>query len=148
MLTSVHLAEFPEAGHALGRRCTRCALGRADGLREQVLVALEGLRQNKQIGSSQEAKVQITTSRPDHFMPVRRELAALCIVSEIEVVADPAATSEAIAAVRAKGSKCERCWNYRACVGENPLYPTLCDRCAQVVTALHAPGRAATAPGD
>jgi isoleucyl-tRNA synthetase len=30
-------------------------------------------------------------------------------------------------------NKCERCWNYRKEVGKIDKYPTLCDRCADVI---------------
>ena len=36
--------------------------------------------------------------------------------------------------VKAEGEKCERCWNYRASVGNAPEHPTLCDRCIEAVT--------------
>ena len=36
--------------------------------------------------------------------------------------------------VKADGEKCERCWNYRAAVGNVPGHPTLCDRCIEAVT--------------
>ena len=67
-------------------------------LREQILIALEGLRKNKQIGSAQEAKVRVATSRPEHWLPDRELLATLCNVSEVVIVADTAATGEAVTA--------------------------------------------------
>jgi isoleucyl-tRNA synthetase len=136
---SVHLAEFPQADARWDDDGRDARWVELIGLRQQILLALEGLRKNKQIGSSQEAKVQITTSRPEHFTPVRNELATLAIVSEVEIVADPAATTDSVAAFRASGAKCERCWYYRPDVGISALYPTLCDRCAQAVSALSAP---------
>ena len=33
----------------------------------------------------------------------------------------------------ARGSKCERCWNWRESVGGNEKHPTLCSRCAEVI---------------
>jgi len=41
----------------------------------------------------------------------------------------------AASAVRSSHAKCERCWNYRPTVGQDSLHPTLCDRCARVLTA-------------
>ena len=32
--------------------------------------------------------------------------------------------------------KCERCWTWSPRVGEHAAHPTLCERCAPVVTAL------------
>jgi isoleucyl-tRNA synthetase len=80
-------------------------------------------------------------------MPIRVELATLCIVSEVDVALDLAATSESIATFRASGTKCERCWFYRPDVGQSVLYPTLCDRCAQVVSAINAAEGTSKAPG-
>jgi isoleucyl-tRNA synthetase len=144
---SVHLAEFPQADTRWDDDSRDARWAELIGLRQQALVALEGLRKTKQIGSSQEAKVVITTNRPEHFMPVRAELATLCIVSEVEVALDLTATSESIAAFRASGTKCERCWFYRPDVGQSVLYPTLCERCAQVVAAINAPEATSKAPG-
>jgi isoleucyl-tRNA synthetase len=100
-----------------------------------VLAALEGLRKNKQIGSAQEARVRITTSRPEHWTPLPQLLATLCIVSEVEIVTDTAATTERVEADRSPYAKCERCWNYRPSVGQIAEHPTLCDRCHRVIQA-------------
>jgi isoleucyl-tRNA synthetase len=134
--SSVHLAEFPQADFRWDDDARDARWVGLIELRHRALVALEGLRQTKQIGSSQEAKVQIITNRPDSLMPIRKELAALCIVSEVEVVADPASASDTVTASRASGTKCERCWYFRPDVGQNGLYPALCGRCAQVVSNL------------
>jgi len=37
---------------------------------------------------------------------------------------------------RAKGSKCERCWNYSTHVGESADYPTLCERCVAALAEI------------
>ena len=41
------------------------------GLRERALVALEALRRNKLIGSAQEARIRISTDRPERWQPDR-----------------------------------------------------------------------------
>ena len=137
-LASVHLAEFPQADPRWDdpERTTRW--NELLALREQILAALEGLRKNKQIGSAQEARVRITTNRPEHWMPVRQLLATLCIVSEVEIVSDAAAATEQVVAERSPYAKCERCWNYRPTVGESVEHPTLCDRCVRVINELSA----------
>jgi isoleucyl-tRNA synthetase len=103
------------------------------------LIALEGLRKNKQIGSAQEAKVRLATGRPEHWLPDRELLASLCNVSEVGIVADTAATVEAVTAEHASYTKCERCWNYRSTVGQSALHSTLCDRCVRVLAELEGP---------
>jgi isoleucyl-tRNA synthetase len=37
---------------------------------------------------------------------------------------------------RAKGAKCERCWNYSTHVGESADYPTLCERCVAALAEI------------
>jgi len=39
---------------------------------------------------------------------------------------------------KADGEKCERCWNYSARVGENPRYPTVCERCTESLAEIEA----------
>jgi len=67
--SSVHLAEFPEPDPQWDDDARDRRWDELTGLREQVLVALEGLRKNKQIGSAQEAKVRIATTRPERWRP-------------------------------------------------------------------------------
>ena len=133
---SVHITEFPEADPRWDDDERDGRWDELKKLREQVLVSLEALRKSKQIGSAEEAKVQIATSRPDYWLPQRELLATICIVSDVEVVADPAAAVESVSALRSPFSKCERCWNHRSSVGQSPEHPALCDRCVHVVTDL------------
>jgi isoleucyl-tRNA synthetase len=37
---------------------------------------------------------------------------------------------------KADGQKCDRCWNYSTHVGEDKLYPTVCERCSAVLKEL------------
>jgi len=39
---------------------------------------------------------------------------------------------------KAEGQKCERCWNYSTHVGEDPAYPTVCERCSAVLKEIEA----------
>jgi isoleucyl-tRNA synthetase len=136
-LASVHLAEFPEADPRWDDPERSKRWNELLDLRERILVALEGLRKNKQIGSAQEAKVRIKTNRPECWTAARELLATMCIVSQVEVVADAAAETERVEADRSPNGKCERCWNYRPTVGQSALHPTLCDRCERVIQALN-----------
>ena len=111
---SVHLAEFPEPNSQWDDDHRDARWDELLKLREQILIALEGLRKSKTIGSAQEAKVAITTSRPEQWLPDRELLATLCNVSDVEIVADSAATVESVMAQRASHAKCERCWNLSA----------------------------------
>jgi isoleucyl-tRNA synthetase len=133
---SVHLAEFPEPNPQWDDDQRDAHWDELLGLREPILIALEGLRKTKTIGSAQEAKVAIATRRPDHWMLDRELLATLCNVSEVEIVSDATATVEAVMAERSSYPKCERCWNYRPTVGQSAEHPTLCERCVRVLGEL------------
>jgi isoleucyl-tRNA synthetase len=135
---SVHLAEFPQPDPRWDDAELTVRWNDLLALREHVLLALEALRKTKQIGSAQEARVRIITSQPDRRFAARELLSTLCIVSEVEIVADPEALVESVVAERSPHPKCERCWNYRSTVGQSALHPTLCARCATVMGVLQS----------
>ena len=133
---SVHLAAFPEADSRwinpqLAERWERLLKYRAE-----VQGLLEGMRQGKEIGSSLEARIQIL-AKPEVYeflKPYEADLTMLFIVSQVALVRDPTVASDlAIVRSKAKGLKCERCWNYRPAVGTFKDHPTLCDRCLEAV---------------
>ncbi|MCK9595138.1 MAG: hypothetical protein M0R35_05620, partial [Candidatus Omnitrophica bacterium] len=39
----------------------------------------------------------------------------------------------AFQALKADGTKCERCWNYSQSVGRDPTHNRICDKCLAVV---------------
>jgi isoleucyl-tRNA synthetase len=135
-LPSVHLTEFPEPDPQFDDAAREARWDELLALREQILLALETLRKNKQIGSAQEASVQVITANADRWRPDRELLATLCIVSEVEIIAAPGASGESIQAARSPHAKCERCWNYRPTVGQDASHPTLCERCVRVLSQL------------
>jgi isoleucyl-tRNA synthetase len=133
---SVHLTDFPEPNPTFDDPSREARWDELLALREQILLALESLRKNKQIGSAQEASVKLVTSQPERWQPDADLLATLCIVSEVEILADPTASADSIRAVRSPHQKCERCWNYRPTVGNVAEFPTLCERCVRVLASL------------
>jgi isoleucyl-tRNA synthetase len=142
---SIHMTMFPAAEefeHALDDARVK-NWERLLAVREEVLKALEPVRAAKTISSGLEARVTLSATGGLEVL-LRKycpSFPALFIVSQVEIAsgsltgATPAATIEGlqIQVERAKGSKCERCWNYSTHVGESADYPTLCERC---VTAL------------
>ncbi|MGI8917038.1 MAG: isoleucine--tRNA ligase [Pyrinomonadaceae bacterium] len=134
-LVSVHLATFPEAREeADDDRFTKWE--QLFEVREDVLRALEEARTAKHIGSSLEARVEISAAGATYNLLEQHldDLRYLFIVSQVDVLrAESAANEVAIKILAAEGNKCERCWNYSAHVGESAKYPTVCERC---VTAL------------
>jgi isoleucyl-tRNA synthetase len=124
------------------------------GLRSEVLKALETARNEKRIGSSLEAQVTIAVSEGtetyqgyfgNYYFPLleqyRDQLRYLFIVSDVVLEKAPASNGDAglrITVSKAPGQKCERCWNYSIHVGEDPAYPTVCERCSTVLAEIEA----------
>jgi isoleucyl-tRNA synthetase len=149
---SVHIAQFPEeaelrTGLAPEKINTWELLAKVRG---EVLKALETARNEKKlINSGLEAKVLLNAdlelkAKLKHHLA---QLPALFIVSQVELLS--AGTGEfrsdvvpglEVSVQRADGKKCERCWNFSTHVGENPRYPTVCDRCSEAIAEIEASG--------
>jgi isoleucyl-tRNA synthetase len=109
-------------------------------VREDVLRALEESRIAKQIGSSLEARVEISAAGDlyDLLRHYRDELRYLFIVSQVTVTKQEGATETVVQVnvTSAEGEKCERCWNYSTRVGESSRYPTVCERCVAALDEI------------
>ena len=119
-------------------------------LRDGVNAALESARAQKKIGKSLEAKVTLVTEQAQPQLDglkaaFENQWADLFIVSQVEVKEDKELYSSAaetpVEGVRvlveeAAGQKCERCWKHDGAVGQDAAHPTLCPRCAQVVSKM------------
>jgi isoleucyl-tRNA synthetase len=117
-------------------------LGRVRG---EVLKALEAARNEKRINSGLEAKVLLNAdlelkAKLKHYLP---QLPGLFIVSQVQLMTAESGDfkSETVPSLevtvqRADGKKCERCWNYSTHVGENPRYPTICERCSEAIAEI------------
>jgi len=146
---SVHVAKFPEAKDVLGdgvpAEDSRQMEDWAQVLtvRDQVLKSLEEARNQKQIGKSLEAQVKVTASDPAYSVLERYkpDLRYAFIVSQVALERGPSRNGTghlAVEVAKAAGIECERCWNYSTRVGEDPKYPTLCERCTPVVREIEA----------
>jgi isoleucyl-tRNA synthetase len=97
---------------------------------------LEEKRNEKLIGKSLEASVTISVADEKAYATLSEAtqlLAEVLIVSEVRVEkAESGETAYVVA--RAEGEKCDRCWMYLHSVGKNAAHPTLCARCAKVVS--------------
>ncbi|GIW40441.1 MAG: isoleucine--tRNA ligase [Candidatus Binatia bacterium] len=127
---SVFLAGFPELpaefrDAALARKWERVL-----ELRSSVTKKLEEARNRRVIHHPREAFVRISLDgKEDVLSP--EELRELLTVSQVEVSSDGAELR--VEVEPARGSKCERCWNFREEVGTDSRHPTLCGRCVRVV---------------
>jgi isoleucyl-tRNA synthetase len=149
---SVHIALFPEeaelrTGLTPEKANTWELLAKVRG---EVLKALEVARNEKKlINSGLEAKVLLNAdlelkAKLKQYLP---QLPGLFIVSQVELMS--AGTGEfrsevvpglEVSVQRADGKKCDRCWNYSVHVGENPRYPTICERCSEAIAEIEAGG--------
>ncbi|HYJ46272.1 MAG TPA: class I tRNA ligase family protein, partial [Pyrinomonadaceae bacterium] len=139
---SVHLAEFPAAS---GERDTEMASRweQIFAVRDSVLRALEEARIAKTIGSSLEARVNLSAKGQtyDLLENYLNDLRYTFIVSQVSLSRageGGAAESSGVAVTveRAAGEKCERCWNYSTRVGESQRYPTVCERCVEALDEI------------
>ncbi len=133
-LASVHLAEFPTVADADNSGLT-AKWERIFEIRDEVLKALEIARNDKQIGSSLEAKVVLTADAETTrlLLDYYEQLRYIFIVSQVEVHEGDGFSVEI---AHADGEKCERCWNYSTRVGEFSKYPTVCERCADALDEI------------
>jgi isoleucyl-tRNA synthetase len=139
---SVHVSTFPKKGEIIGEVSDQKALDTLvddwDNLfavRDEVLKALEAVRQTKVINDSLEAKVTITA--PEDVLSLLQKyqhfLDAFFVVSATELKSGEALS---VSAEHAPGEKCERCWNYSTHVGEDKNYPTVCERCSKALAEI------------
>jgi len=110
-------------------------------VRSAATKALEEARKSGRIGHSLDARVCLAASDGLQSLleEVRDELPALLIVSQVELGADlgedaasPLLAELRVAVEPARGSKCERCWNFSEVVGTDTEHPGLCGRCLPV----------------
>jgi isoleucyl-tRNA synthetase len=138
---SVHLEEWPKP-HPKNRRADlEEKWEHLFGMREKVLKALEEKREKKEIGNSLEAEVELTLSKSgeiDFLKGFKEDLAGLFLVSHVEVRAGVQTASDEflVSVKKARGQKCERCWNFRETVGKDKEHLTLCDRCSKVLKGV------------
>src|SRR6267142_365530 len=156
---SVHIALFPEeaelrTGLAPEKSNTWELLAKVRG---EVLKALEVARNEKKlINSGLEAKVLLNAdldlkAKLKQYLP---QLPGLFIVSQVELISEGTGEFRSelgpgleVSVQRADGKKCDRCWNYSVHVGENPRYPTVCERCSAAIAEIEAGGSDADAVG-
>ncbi|CAN5162774.1 isoleucine--tRNA ligase [soil metagenome] len=131
---SVHIAEFPTFEEA-DNSGLAAAWEKIFSLRDEVLRALETARNDKQIGSSLEAKVILTTDAATTrlLLDYYQQLRFIFIVSQVEV---HEGTQLGVEITKADGTKCERCWNYSTHVGDFEKYLTVCERCAESLDVI------------
>ena len=138
---SAHLESWPKSQPSHRQVEIEVRWQKLMGIREKVLKALEEKREKKEIGNSLEAAVELTVSKTEEqqfLINFGKDLPGLFLVSQVQVLFDPAVAGEEIqvTVLKASGQKCERCWNYREEVGKHKEHQTLCDRCVDVLKGV------------
>lgn len=150
---SVHMDRFPGPADILGgaiplddsRQREEWAV--LHSVRDEVLKALEQERNKKLIGANLEAKVELSAGGAAYAVLAKYQdqLRYLFIVSSVVLEKGPEGNGSSgltVKVSRADGVKCERCWNYSTRVGEDPNYPSICERCSAVLKEIEAAGPA------
>jgi isoleucyl-tRNA synthetase len=144
---SVFLADFPEVNEQLIDKDLEGKWENLADIRNEVNKALEIKRQEKLIGNSLEAKVEIFAGDANFSLleNYRSFLPTLFIVSDADIsnnkdIPEAAYKSTEIEDIsilveKAAGEKCQRCWNRDTSVGKYDNHPHLCKKCFTVITA-------------
>ncbi|MEJ8856034.1 isoleucine--tRNA ligase [Variovorax robiniae] len=107
-------------------------------IRDDVNKQIEAVRAEGKVGSSLQANIELTAGPDDHALlaSLGEDLKFVFITSAIKLVAGAAVSTQVMVST---DTKCERCWHYRADVGHDAAYPTICGRCT---SNLHGAGEA------
>jgi isoleucyl-tRNA synthetase len=141
---SVHLALMPEPDPEFDDRQLLERWQHLWRVRAEVSRQIERLRAQKVLGNSLQARVKLFAEDESLRSLLERyeqDLAMIFIVSEAHLLSTAGEgmhTAVEIPALKIRVSacpyrRCERCWNYRPCVGSDRKHPTLCERCIKIV---------------
>lgn len=145
---SVHLEQFPEIVQGYFNEPLEDKWEKLIRIRGEVAKALETARKDRLIGHSLEAHVDIF-AQGDLFTFLKneeKEFPSFFITSSVSINfndGDGTPPLDAfqgkeveglfVSVSRAKGDKCERCWNYSESVGTDSGHPAVCKRCSDVL---------------
>jgi isoleucyl-tRNA synthetase len=148
---SVHLALFPEVAEIVPGSVARIENDWTEllGVRQSVMVELERMRANKEIGKGLDASVKILVSEGSPLATVliqhESALPEFFNVSQasVQTVAETKNADAAVAEVQvAEGAKCARCWRVVPDVGADERWSEVCGRCAEALDAIGFPAMA------
>ena len=116
---------------------------RIHAIRDDVKKSLEMARNAKVIGASLEAEVTLYAKGEtlEFLKSVENMLPTVLIVSSVNIIEGDGGEAMGdsgvkVAVKHAEGEKCERCWTFSKTVGQSAEHPTLCSRCAAIVSKL------------
>ena len=139
---SVHLTYFPKLSDNWINNKLRDSWNSLRKVRGVINGALEIARQDKVIGSSLEAKINVYIQNEDLKLLIKNiNLEELFIVSKVELVEsdvpEDSYTEDVVEGIgvkvyKADGKKCERCWKIEH-ISSNKEDDALCYRCSEVI---------------
>ncbi len=144
---SIHLQEFLAIPEEWLNNNDAMEMEKIMEIRAQAQNALEALRNEKIIGKSLEAEIEIFTQKDElkkilnHY---KDSLAEFLLVSKVQLVETKITDNDeklkvytaeniVIGARKASGQKCPRCWYMKDDIGSNAKHPEICGRCANIV---------------
>ena len=128
--SSVHLQGFATASESWADPALAAKWEGVRSLRGEMTTVLEEARRSNLIGSSLQARLDLTLPASQAALLPDADWADIAIVSGVAITAGEAV---AIQAPRAPGEKCARCWRVLEEVGSVAAHPTLCLRCTDAV---------------
>ena len=145
-IPSVHLLDWPRENHMYADCCEGREMGVIFDLIPDITKSLEAERSKGGIGSSFDAQINLLTNSENRYKyleSLQSGLPEILKVSAVEIVKveflDSAKASNinypdiGIEVLKAKGKKCDRCWNYSESVGRNELHALLCGKCLSII---------------
>jgi isoleucyl-tRNA synthetase len=129
---SVFLADYPTAKKEWESPELLAEFEKLIEVRSEVQKKLEDLRRDKVIGSSLEAAVNIQANGEvlGLLKKYESDLREILIVSDVTLLEG----AFKVDVVKAKGEKCERCWNLNIETGKNQKFPGVCPKCVEALS--------------
>ncbi len=125
---SVHFGTWADIPAGWRDAALEARFNRLRELRSLVTLAIEPMRRDKQVGSSNEVAIRIHAADADAALIRSVDFAELCIVSSVEAVA--AEGEPRAEAAPSAHPRCARCWRHLPDVSDETR---LCGRCDDVV---------------
>ncbi|RMF19166.1 MAG: isoleucine--tRNA ligase [Deltaproteobacteria bacterium] len=132
---SVFLSDFPRADPSWRDDELSARWQRLWEIRGEITRALEDERKAGRLGHPLDARVRLVAPDGDRALIEQlgeEEMAATCIVSQLELAPGD---QRSVRVEQPLGAKCSRCWMWSESVGAASDHPELCSRCHSVVTA-------------
>jgi isoleucyl-tRNA synthetase len=126
--TSVHHGTYAEIPANWRDTALEAKFDRLRELRALVTQAIEPMRRDKQVGSSNEVAIRLFAPEADAALIRAVDFAELCIVSSVDAVA--AEAEPHVEVVASTHARCARCWRHLPDVSAETQ---LCGRCDDVV---------------